>query len=866
VFEKEFKRLLTGGMFLLAASFVLLESAASEIDPRDYTVELTAQGPAPVITLKWPSDSFASSYKISRKILGASTWNQLSILPANASSFVDNVPVGSAFEYEVEERTTYNINAYGYLYAGNSSVPPALRGTVILIVDQTFAGDLAFELGQLEQDLIGDGWSVRRHDVARNASVGSVRDLIRADYYADPANVKSVFLFGHVPVPYSGNINPDLHAGHKGAWPADVYYADIDGNWSDSTVYNTDAEESRNFNVPGDGKFDQSFIPSPVELEIGRVDLFDMPAFLPLTEKDLLRQYLVKDHRFRFKQLTASSRALVHDNFGEIEGDAPVIDAWRNFPGFVGLENIRTIGPDQFFDVLANDSYLWAYGAGGGGWDKADGVGSTYDFARRDPKAIFTILHGSYFGDWDFPDNFTKAPLATTTYGLACIWAGLPHWFMHPMALGESLGYITKLNQNNVNGLYKSAVNLSSGQVHISLMGDPTLRMQVVAPPNGLTAQNAQGVVLNWGAAPDSILGYNIYRSDNAKGPFTKLNRSYITTTTYTDLSSGAGLQTYLVRAVKLETTPSGSFLNTSQGVFTSINVSSIPGLPSVTIQAIDNEGREADGDPAVFAVRRSAAGTGALTVFLAVGGSANNGQDYQKVNSSVVIPAGQVETRITISPIQDSAEEGSETVILSLVNNAAYQVAGPNSAQVLILDTPIDHPPTISQIPDQTMAEGSSPGPISVTIADPETSPFDLTLSATSSNANLVGPEDITLSGSGGVRVLSLKPKVAQHGTASITLTVRAGQLQASTSFVLTVTPINLPPPRISSVRLSSGNPPELLFNGVSGKAWTIERSSDLLSWTPVGNGTALNDQSILFKDTLASSTNRSFYRLLWR
>ena len=68
----------------------------------------------------------------------------------------------------------------------------------------------------------------------------------------------SLFLLGHVPVPYSGNINPDGHPDHQGAWPADGYYADMDGTWTDISVNNTVATGTRNDNVPGDGKFDQS--------------------------------------------------------------------------------------------------------------------------------------------------------------------------------------------------------------------------------------------------------------------------------------------------------------------------------------------------------------------------------------------------------------------------------------------------------------------------------------------------------------------------------------------------------------------------------------------------------------------------------
>src|SRR5438093_1179958 len=134
-------------------------------------------------------------------------------------------------------------------------------------------------------------------------TIPTVKALIAADYNADPANVRALFLFGHVPVPYSGNIIPDGHyPDHQGAWPADAYYGDIDGHWTDLKVSSVIASDARNRNVPGDGKFDQSEIPSPVELEVGRVDLAKLPGRTSLagpatfpSELELLRQYLNKD-------------------------------------------------------------------------------------------------------------------------------------------------------------------------------------------------------------------------------------------------------------------------------------------------------------------------------------------------------------------------------------------------------------------------------------------------------------------------------------------------------------------------------------------------------------------------------------------
>src|SRR5439155_7667991 len=192
-------------------------------------------------------------------------------------------------------------------------------------------------------------------------SVVNVKNIIKADYQADPANVKSVFLFGHVPIPYSGNIVPDGHVpDHQGAWPADVYYGDMDGSWTDNSVYTTSAYEARNYNVPGDGKFDQSTIPSTIELQVGRVDLANMPgrkvwggpATFP-SETELLRNYLNKDHNFRHKVFSLPRRALIHDTFGTRGGEAFAASAYRSYAPLIGPANVTSVEPGFWINTLA---------------------------------------------------------------------------------------------------------------------------------------------------------------------------------------------------------------------------------------------------------------------------------------------------------------------------------------------------------------------------------------------------------------------------------------------------------------------------------------------------------------------------------
>ena len=156
------------------------------------------------------------------------------------------------------------------------------------------------------------------------------------------------------------------------------------------------------------------------------------------------------------------------------------------------------------------------------------------------------------------------------------------------MALGETIGYGIRLSQNN-SVLYQNQVNRYTRGIHIALMGDPTLRMHPVAPPSALSAANvSEGVRLSWTHSPDSALGYHIYRATTPSGPFTRLTDSMLDGSSFIDSSANAGTYTYMVRAVKLEDTPSGTYYNASQGIFLTVEVGPANRLPVVTVATAD--------------------------------------------------------------------------------------------------------------------------------------------------------------------------------------------------------------------------------------------------------------------------------------
>jgi len=561
---------------------------------KDAAVQINVTiGTAPMsLTLQWTSDSRATGYSICRRLKGAATWGSAKKTVANSSQYLDTtITTGTVYEYRVIKTLkigTTTLTATGYTESGINIPAVNDQGILILLVDKTFSDSLKTELARLSEDLLNEGWRVIRHDIQRNETVLNVKDIIATDYNSDPVNTKALFIFGHVPVPYSGFLNPDGHPNHFGAWPADVYYGEFDsGDWPDQqtlyhdslnitqsapNVYDTTLVQLANRNKAGDGKFDNTVIPGAIYLMIGRVDLSNMSWFTK-SEKELLKQYLDKDHNFRTGILTAPTRALLEDSFGYFGGEAFASSGWRNLAPLVGSDSIHEVIGNtdsartyQWLPLLATNSYLWTYGCGGG-WDNgAGGAGSTGQYAGQSIKGIFNMLFGSYFGDWNVANNFLRAPLCTE-YGLSCVWSGRPYWDFFPMGLGEPLGYCAQLTQNN-GGDY--VYNYAAQGVHIALMGDPTLVMHPYAPPAALsvttTAPN-NTAKLSWQPSSDkNILGYNIYRSNSQSGSYQLITPKPISGTTFTDYDPLVDTNAYTVRAVKLETTPSGSYYNLSPG------------------------------------------------------------------------------------------------------------------------------------------------------------------------------------------------------------------------------------------------------------------------------------------------------------
>ena len=178
-----------------------------------YLSAVVSELPQPQIRLVFSADAKAHKYTVYRRGKNVKAWGApIAHLPGSATEFVDqNISAGEPYEFRVDKDSTNPVKWSAYLYAGVRTSLAEARGKIALVVDNTYAADLKPELDRLTQGLVGDGWQVLRHDVSRDSTTTFVKGLLKADYAADPGQVKAVFLFGHVPIAYSGFSIPDGH-------------------------------------------------------------------------------------------------------------------------------------------------------------------------------------------------------------------------------------------------------------------------------------------------------------------------------------------------------------------------------------------------------------------------------------------------------------------------------------------------------------------------------------------------------------------------------------------------------------------------------------------------------------------------------
>jgi len=121
----------------------------------------------------------------------------------------------------------------------------------------------------------------------------------------------------------------------------------------------------------------------------------------------------------------------------------------------------------------------------------------------------------------------------------------------------------------------------------------------------------------------------------------------------------------------------------------TIIDDDSSASLATVSIMASDNVASEPGADTGTFTISRSGDTSADLTILYTVSGTAG-AADYASIGTSATIPAGSIETTITVTPTDDAAFETNETVIVTLTLIESYRVGVQGHATVVIEDNEV--------------------------------------------------------------------------------------------------------------------------------------------------------------------------------
>jgi len=503
---------------------------------------------------------------------------------------------GTTYEYRFTRFVgggTYS----GYIMAGCELPEVSSRGNVILVATDLIADSLGAELETMKKDLIADGYKVMQFEVSDAASPVEVKSSIQSIYGSLNHSEKAyIYLIGNVPVPYSGKMMNDDRIEHRGAWPSDVYYADMDGIWTDSLIYWTDAARDENDNIPGDGKFDRTILSSKPEFAIGRVDLSNLPCFTTINEVGLSRRYFAKDHAFRTSMFETNGGAYIYDLLPFIYGTNPQAQGFTEYYGKIYGNNFPALtdssyttypyfgwyfsGFQNFHNGISSNSYKMSFLGGTSGYTSIDNISNAGQIGTLAGfNSVFNWTYGHYFPDWDNACNFQRMCIGASGTSLTQIAAANPSHYFHMFGLDRTIGETLLENQWNSNQNYHNLSNPNADnyyrRTHISMMGDPTLRLIYEKPPvNVVTTSvpNYFSVNVSWQSNGDPSANYLIFRANSYDGNFVQIGATNANQTSFVDSVPLPNVNVYMVRARALCTTGSGSYYNLSPGVFAEFN------------------------------------------------------------------------------------------------------------------------------------------------------------------------------------------------------------------------------------------------------------------------------------------------------
>ncbi|HSG40566.1 MAG TPA: Calx-beta domain-containing protein, partial [Thermoanaerobaculia bacterium] len=132
-------------------------------------------------------------------------------------------------------------------------------------------------------------------------------------------------------------------------------------------------------------------------------------------------------------------------------------------------------------------------------------------------------------------------------------------------------------------------------------------------------------------------------------------------------------------------------------------------GAPEISLTADGGEIAENAGTPVTFTISRTGGTAAPLTVRTSLSGTAAVNADYTSSSLQVTLPIGAASGTVTVTPNNDAAIEGNETLVLTLGQSAAYRLAADRTAVAVTIaddESPAGRPTVTIEATDGAASE----------------------------------------------------------------------------------------------------------------------------------------------------------------
>ena len=349
----------------------------------------------------------------------------------------------------------------------HSQSPPPTEPYVYVLVWSGSLNPQNPSLLTYKQDLENDGFSV---EIKTPQQFGTTSENIRQflKNEATTHNITGILLVGDIPYArYEME-----YENYTYIFPCDLYYMDLDGNWTDSDgneIYDMHTNETGNLEP---------------EIWVGRLWASTMTG----DEEDLLINYFDKNHRFRNGELTLPRRSLAYIDDDFVDSNADEINSSLRM--IYGNETTLVTDPQTttatHYKNTLNDTlgYEWLHLVSHGGDDshcfKIGPMQWTYVFSSEirfiDPHAFFYNIMACRTADYSQTDYIGGSYIFADTYGLLAVSSTKPgqmtscNDFYGPIAEGRCIGQAFK-------EWFEKHGELDRFFYYgLTILGDPTLR------------------------------------------------------------------------------------------------------------------------------------------------------------------------------------------------------------------------------------------------------------------------------------------------------------------------------------------------------------------------------------------------------